>query len=581
MDVRTEVSTEGLRARIRALISESERLFLRFAETYPVFVREMERSLEQSAETLSRFGTGSSLEESLHGIFEASRGVIRGANVKFQEMSERDHVLLLSLNRGIDTLASLDGVIARIKDDSIEMELISLNAMTVALKSGTAGKAFSVITEELKRLSSRTISLTEFLTDDGISLQEFFLQYRSQLEGLEKNQQDLFLGLEERIRGAFLGLEAAVRELGAALTELVERSRGVAPAVRSIMETVQHQDIFRQSLDHVVLALEEIEGVAPDSGDDHAFVDRLTELCLAMVTDVRTSAAAALETFRSNSTSIQNIVAEGERRRRLFLESASSGAGLDAVFRETSEKLSSIGKQVEDYMRSKDAITENGSRLSASVEALEGRFREFSKILSRFKTIDVASRIEVAKQRSLHSMTDTVLEMSELTERIGADVDEALTVTRDFIDDTRGSMSVYSTLASSEKDVVLRAQGNLQESLGELSAIKEAIQGGAKGFSLFTENFVTILRDSTKDISAFDSMVGGLDSLIGELQAFRRLSAKATEGKPGASSDAAVLSGRLKEVVDRFTIYAHKQVAAELGGFHVEGGAELGEVTLF
>ena len=42
--------------------------------------------------------------------------------------------------------------------------------MTVALKSGGAGKAFSVITDELKRLSTSTIALTESITARGREL---------------------------------------------------------------------------------------------------------------------------------------------------------------------------------------------------------------------------------------------------------------------------------------------------------------------------------------------------------------------------------------------------------------------------
>lgn len=583
MDVRTEASTDALRGRIRGLISESERLFLRFADTYPAFSREMTRSLQRSSETLALLGSGSSMEESLRSIFDDSRIVIKEASGKFLEMSDRDHALLLSLNRGIETLANLDRVIARIKDDSIEMELISLNAMTVALKSGTAGKAFSVITEELKRLSSRTIILTDLLTSDGKVLQDLFRQYRAQLESLEKNQKDLFTGLEERIRGAFLSLETSVRELGSSLSELVEKSRGVEPAVRSIMETIQLQDILRQSLDHVVMALDEIDGADASSGDDYAFIDRLSELALAMVADVRSSAASALDSFRLRSHTIQTIVADGEKRRRQFLESSAGAIGLNAIartFQETSDGLSGISRQVDSYMNSKAAITANGGRLASSVEALEARFRDFSKILSRFKTIDVASRIEVAKQQSLRSMTDTVAEMSSLTERIAADVDEALSTTRDFIDDTKEAMSVYAGLAESESSLVLKAEGNLKESLDKLSDIKNAIQGGAAGFSLFTEEFVAILRDSDREIASFESVVNGLDAVSSELKEFRQRNSDASRGV-GAATGGADLSGRLKEVIDRFTIYAHKQVAADIGGFHIEGGADLGEVTLF
>ena len=38
---------------------------------------------------------------------------------------------------------------------------------------------------------------------------------------------------------------------------------------------------------------------------------------------------------------------------------------------------------------------------------------------------------------------------------------------------------------------------------------------------------------------------------------------------------------KLKTIINGFTIYTHKKVAGDLGGFEVEGGTEEGEVTFF
>jgi hypothetical protein len=38
---------------------------------------------------------------------------------------------------------------------------------------------------------------------------------------------------------------------------------------------------------------------------------------------------------------------------------------------------------------------------------------------------------------------------------------------------------------------------------------------------------------------------------------------------------------RLQQVIQRFTIFSHKKLAADLAGFEVESGVKAGEVTLF
>lgn len=585
MDVGISATTAELRTAIRGIIGDTEKLFLKLAGTYPTFVREMQRSLENSERAVGSLGSGESLESTMRNLFDSTRRVLAESASHFKEMHVRDDALLSSLNAGIEKLSGLDSVIARIKEDSIEMELISLNAMTVALKSGAAGKAFSVITDELKRLSMRTISLTELLTEDGRALLDKFRRFKVEVEKLETSQNEVFDDLDARIRERFDSLEVAVRDIGSSLAELVDRSRGVALPVRAIMETVQVQDIVRQSLDHVVLALDEIDQVSSgDPLDDLAFRRRLAELAESILADVRLSLGAALETLRSQSGSVKAIVADGDKRRRTLLEGSFGADGSGAAsrsFAETSEALDRIGSQVSSYMRTKASISAEGSRLSTAVESLETRFKSFGKIINRFRTIDIASRIEVSKQAILRTMNDTVDEMSHLTDRIGADVQEALEATKSFIGETKAAIEDYSKVADEEGALVERSASSLKAAHARLSELKDSIRSGASNFNLFTPSFIALLDASSKDVETLGGIVSSIAAASSSLSSFRSTAAEALDSAGASDRYDDLHSDRMKEIIDRFTIYAHKQAAAELGGFDVEDAVDNGEVTFF
>ncbi len=585
MEQQVAADIGGLRPRIQSIISGTERLFLKFAEAYPAFVVEMQRSLEGSTRALGSLGAGISSEDAMRSLSVTTRDTIAESDRSFAEMRQRDDALLSSLNRGIDTLSGLDSVISRIKDDSIEMELISLNAMTVALKSGSAGKAFSVITDELKRLSARTISLTELLTDDGRGLLELFKKYRLEVERLEARQISLFEGLDERLHARFGALESAVGILAASMADLVTRSRGVEAPVRKIMETVQIQDLVRQSLDHVVMALDELESVSSDDElDDIAFRERLAELAESILADVRSRLEAAQASFNAESALVRSIVADGEKRRRSILEGAyGDGDSGEAVrsFAAASEVLSGITADVDAYMKTKMSISTNGTRLAASVESLENRFRQFAKILTRFRTIDIASRIEVSKQHALRSMGDTVIEMSELTDRIGADVDEALEATKGFIKDTKAAIENYAGHADQESSLIAATADHLGQAHARLGVLSSSIHDGVLHFSLFTKEFIALLEASARDMEGSAEFIRDIDAVSAALSDFRRKSDDALERAGVKNRHEDLHSERLKEIIDRFTIYAHKRVAADLGGFRVEESSDLGEVTFF
>jgi hypothetical protein len=86
-------------------------------------------------------------------------------------------------------------------------------------------RAFSVITDELKRLSGRTIGL--------------------------------FASLEESLASGFSAVEADALGAGCFFCELMARARGVQAPLLRVMSEAQLQDIIRQSLQHVGFSLEE------------------------------------------------------------------------------------------------------------------------------------------------------------------------------------------------------------------------------------------------------------------------------------------------------------------------------------
>ncbi len=579
------LETNELKQRIQELTSSSEDLFLAFARSFPPVEKEMRRSLELSSRSLGDLSDSLNLNYSLRGVFDVSHKRVEEAAKHFRSMHARDDALLASLNRGIETLSGLDHNIALIKDDSIEMELISLNAMTVALKSGVAGKAFSVITDELQRLSSRTIQLTDQLTDIGQSMLEQFRAFRKEVEALEASERSLFDGLEERIGQRFAALERVIIEMSTGFSSLVEASRGVTKPVSLIMETVQIQDILHQSLDHVLLALTEIDSVSSeDPLDDLAFRKNLSELAANILDDVADRLEKASTTIRNNVEAVKAVMNDGEHRRQALMdqyckEDSKHSAG--ASFTIAMESLDEIAGQVASYIKKKQGIARNGERLSSTVEALESRFRAFIKIISRFKTIDIASRIEVAKQSSLQGMNDTVSEMSRLTERIAEDVQTALDATSGFIEDSKSAILEYNAMADEEAGLTNRVQNGFLETRETLSRMRHSIIEGTRGFTLFTKEFSGGIAGAGTDIQKMDELYRYTTAVREELRTFRDESDRRLAEAGRDSSQDHIHSERLRGIIQRFTIFAHKRAAGSIAGFEVEEGSETGEVVFF
>ncbi|MDA3947691.1 MAG: hypothetical protein PF508_00565, partial [Spirochaeta sp.] len=103
------------------------------------------------------------------------------------------------------------------------------------------------------------------------------------------------------------------------------------------------------------------------------------------------------------------------------------------------------------------------------------------------------------------------------------------------------------------------------------------------GFSLFTDGFVDVFATSTENgrrLSALSERIRGLKNDLTRMQEAidRRYDDElAAQGIESWTIE----NDRLKGIIERFTIFTHKQQAGDLVGLNVEEGVEAGDITMF
>ena len=595
------VISKDLLSKLENLESESERIYLNLGQRLSDLFKELERGFAESSQLISYFAAGQSGAEKLeeHSLVEEiiteAREVIEEAAVFFNEMQERDNVLFSSINEGIDHLSSLDGRIENIRDDSIEMELISLNAMTVALKAGLGGRAFSYITEELKKLSSRTIIYTEELTRSGASILKDFLEFRKLVGEIQAFQQRFFGDFQEKLNKCFDRYNMGVKQLAEMLFGVIEEAKAVKKPLYRIMEEVQLQDIIKQSLEHVLLSLKEFDLDQEAEYNEHlldelSFVEKIPRLCQDLLDDISLKIRQSRDLFSTNLTDIRSTLRDVEEQRGAFLEyftdrgeNELEGGALEQMFAESVGVLKELLSGIDRSMTGKKAIGRDGNRIIENITVLKTGFENFFEIIDRFYAIEVASRIQVAKQEVLRDRTETVNEMTRLTSRIDDDVKEALRILKDALTKIYRIINRYSDKVEMEMSVVQETADCIKSSYDRLMFSKTTLADTLKNFSVYSERFLSLLDASEGDILHLGMLVKVISEVKDELA---DVQARAETLKREVLQDMGLQEWQIKDdklrtMIERFTIFSHKKVAGELGGFEVEEGSLEGELTLF
>ena len=125
---------------------------------------------------------------------------------------------------------------------------------------------------------------------------------------------------------------------------------------------------------------------------------------------------------------------------------------------------------------------------------------------------------------------------------------------------------LQTTLARVERDMV-----SLD---GARSAMTEALDD----FSLYTPEFIRLIAEARGELARLSSLADRLKAAETEISALH--SSIQAELGPGVSMNS-IRSQRLRQMIERFTIFTHKKTAGEIGQFDVEDGVKAGEITLF
>ncbi len=566
--------------RLDGIERDTEVIFLELGQIFPAIKAAIDESARAAEATINEI-----LISQRHGAnAEQSRrhmqDFIEDSSRFFSQAAEQEESFSHIVEEGISGLSKLDEIIARIRVDSEEMELVSLNAMTVALKSGSAGRAFSVITDELKRLSARTILHANELSMVGGDLLGELGQLQSSLATLAKQRKIFFEAVQEALTQGFRLLDEQVEIVATNFRGLAQTAEKVRGPVSEIMQGVQVHDIIRQSLDHVRLSLKAVQinqsVEVTDKNEEQTFLAEITRLSSTLLDDVYNQVITSLTRFRTDMENIGAVVDEVHAEKSSWLEKLAKFS-VSAEF----DVLAS------DYIREKNRVAINARHVAEGVKRMDERFRTVNTILSRFKNIVIASRIEIARNNALAIVSNTVAGMMDLTERLEEDIAAAGIVTRSFSKTLGSQLNSYIDSGEETSTDFNDALKKLHAEFASLKDSRTKLCRAAESFQPFSSNFeAAIARAAHK--------TDGIQEVADELAAMRdNLAAYATEAEAalGVSAEQTSSGGllirneRLREIVERFTIFTHRQAAARIA--HLDGtdttetGASSGDVTLF
>lgn len=567
---------------------EFEAVFAMLAERLPRLAGEVS-AMSQAVRAL-RDDVG---QESLAGALNATVEAATELQAQLRQVVALNQTVVDAASPLVTAVTEMSSTLDGIIRLSRNLALTGLNASVAAAHTGQEGVAFATLTTALRSLADDSDRQAKKVRDVSHEIRDrahVLLQVQRELE-------TDFLQATERGSAA---VRSAVDELQEALTDVVRmaesvaaRADGARAAIGTAMSALQRQDILRQGMDHVVLVLGELPAEysrlasLTRSEDDDAcarsgsqfvlFQSRAAKLAGELIADIDRDLAALVADVSAPVAELRSASQEltvvhrartSEVRARLLTPSAAVQTTLAGLPR------------LSDIVQRYDGITLSLSQLVAS---LPSHLADFVDIERRLRVVAVLVKIEVAR-------CDSLANAGTIAAELGASADSL----KAFLKATHVTIGSFLQQIGRLK----RASSSVSQHQGPLALARERLASASQSVQTAGERYVGGLDQASQagtrlanDVSIFEARLAKFVASMKTHEAIREgcaaVAASAEQARAalidaGAARPTDELSsGKMQELIDRFTFVAHKELARSMADVSVESGDAGGELTLF
>lgn len=555
---------------------EIEEIFLSLSQTFPKLLnKQNDSSLEQLQTLFATLKDNSNLSSDEENVF-------------FKEYISKYSVFFNTLNESIDELHKIDKQIKEIKTISEEMELIALNAMVISIKSGEKGRAFSCITENLKRLSGTMNSYANNL----ITSENILIETINSLQILFTSLTDSQKRISSISNSVSIDVATLINQASAPLNKIKEDSQKIYQPICKAMEGIQLQDIIRQSLDQVILALKECKintntSTNEEKLDQISFSISLKELESSVLEDTISRINESSNIFSSNWDIVNKTFTEIENEKNSYihtvLSSDNSNTSIVNQLINIENKYDDFVSGFSSYQHSQKNLIHTCNSITSKVIAMDEVFSNLSPVIDQLHHVRILQEIEVSKNLAISTVKNFVTDMDKLISTAKTSVEIMQTNVETFITKINSLVSKFSESIITDNEKMDKLKISKFTFFTSIKEAKNNINNTMQNFSVFPKDFTTQYNLVQNYLSTMSNIDKEFLSISNDLKTQKELEIKDKNEllQQTGMSQWEIRNDKFKNLINHFTITAHKQTAGQIAGFNVEAGKEAGEITFF
>ncbi|MEI0611782.1 chemotaxis protein [Brachyspira pilosicoli] len=613
---------------IQNFLTEFGRVYSFIGEKFPLIEQEMKNENEKSISLLSYF-TEKDTKKNFSSDFQENQEDFFKSFDRMQSLINQDDVLSNSIIEDVNIISNVMDSIEEIRKLADQIKVYSLNAIIIASKYGSGGKAFGEISKNIIKMSETSNEQADQMNRIGQELFVQFDKFKDEILKTNEMQRRSFNIMREQLDKEHNNMVNSFATFSNMISDIISRVDNSYDYIFEVMMILPQEDIIRQQTEHIIESIKHIveenrkfidvygkEVVAINNAAELENNESLEHKLLDLLTFDDVVLSLIIENFKSihkeildNNARINDSL-KGLKESLLDISSdrntiveymigAQSGKSefpfsvSDSIFNEYLGFIKLYLDNFKLFLSNKHRISDNNAGIIDSIEELENMFLETKNIAKAFNSINFLAKIELEKNSDIFSDSQTFSMVS--VESIATNITDTVDVCLEKFENIK--TTIFSAInkfkfninqQSIENSFIESMMDNIYKRLEESKTI---IEDNIKGLDTHAKELFNLIEKTLIDLSSLTTLLTKINEIMEVFNKMRDIirNKKNEYYKTLNIENWKIESDKYMEIVNYYTIKKERTIANSiLSGdetlnvdINIEEGSDSGDFTLF
>ena len=513
----------------------------------------------------------------------------------FSELNLNHSNFNTSLNESIKELSKISSLVSELKNISEEMELIALNAMVISIKSGDKGRAFSKITENLKRLSNMMNAHALKL----ISTEQELLSNITELKNLNNQVSNAENNIETISSSVYSTIKDIVSNSTFTLQNILEQSQNIYQPIKIAKESLNCQKAIKYSLEQIShLLSQNVQSVIIGTEfisemdkqlDAICFEISLFELAEKNLSEAKNKLLECSNSLKDNWNIVTETLSSVENNGKNFVSSfmenkqESNDKNFIEKLIDIENNHTKITEQFITFQQSQKTICNNCKVVTQKVFSIRDIFEQLEPVIAQLHHVRVLQEIEVSKNLAISTVKNFVDDMDKLITNAQTNLEQIDRNVTDFISNIQVLLKNFTNTVSKNAEQLENLKKKKNVFFENISNYKLDISNAICDFTIFPEDFTYNCKSVADKLIEIEKYFTIFNQIIEKLK--DSISEK-TDKKQKLLTQYNLTSWdlkneRLKEIIDEFTNSTNKKESEATETIKIESMFEVEDFDFF